>query len=290
MKTLYKSAAVVTVFSVLQRSLGFLYRILLSRVLGAEGLGLYQLATALFTVLPMVLSGIPVTLSREVAAYRAQGKDRAASAVTAGLVVALAFALPVSLLCVCFQGALSPLFSDGRALTVFLILLPSLVCHAVHVALKGHFWGNNRFLPCSVTELTEEIVMILTGTLLIVHVTDPLEGAMRAAVAVTVSSLASALLAVFLFFKEGGRFSSPKGEFRPLISSATPISAMRAAGSAIDSLIAFLLPLGLLSAGYTSSEALRLYGVVTGMVMPVLSAPIALIGSFALVSVPTLSG
>ncbi len=45
---LYRTAAVVTVFSAAEHCLGFLYRILLSRMLGSEGLGVYQVALTVF--------------------------------------------------------------------------------------------------------------------------------------------------------------------------------------------------------------------------------------------------
>ena len=49
----YKTTALVTFFSVAERALGFLYRIVLARLLGAEGLGLYQIALSHFTFFGM---------------------------------------------------------------------------------------------------------------------------------------------------------------------------------------------------------------------------------------------
>lgn len=43
MKQIVKAAALLTGFSVLTRAVGFLYRIYLSRTLGAEYLGIYQI-------------------------------------------------------------------------------------------------------------------------------------------------------------------------------------------------------------------------------------------------------
>ncbi|MBQ2702023.1 MAG: oligosaccharide flippase family protein, partial [Clostridia bacterium] len=44
----YANASIVTVFSTMERGLGFLYRVVLSRLIGAEGLGLYQISLSLF--------------------------------------------------------------------------------------------------------------------------------------------------------------------------------------------------------------------------------------------------
>ena len=46
----YANATIVTGLSVAERGLGFLYRIVLSRLIGAEGLGLYQVALSFFAL------------------------------------------------------------------------------------------------------------------------------------------------------------------------------------------------------------------------------------------------
>ena len=59
-ENIYRTAAYVTVFSVAEKFFGFLYRIILSRTLGSEGMGLYQLALSVFAVLVTATSsGIP---------------------------------------------------------------------------------------------------------------------------------------------------------------------------------------------------------------------------------------
>ena len=50
MHNLLKNTALVTLFTAFEHFLGFLYRIILSRTLGAEGLGVYQAALAVFSV------------------------------------------------------------------------------------------------------------------------------------------------------------------------------------------------------------------------------------------------
>lgn len=289
MKTLYRSATLVTLFSILQRALGFLYRIVLSRTISSEGMGLYQIAISVFMVLLTASSsGIPITVSRMLAKNRAEGKE-GKGILSAGLLIALSITLPTTLVLFLFHSPLSFVFTDKRCETVFLFLLPSLAFSSAHTVLRGFFWGEKDFLPYSIVELVEEIVMIVVGTILVFHVVDPLEGANRAAIAVTISNVVSFTLAFLLFFQKGGRFHSPKGYIKPLLSSSVPITAMRSGASAIDMLIAFFFPLMLEKYGMTNTEALSSFGILTGMVVPVLFAPSSLIGSFALVLVPELS-
>ena len=75
--TVYKNASIVTGLSVAERGLGFLYRIVLSRLIGAEGLGLYQVALSLFGLfLTIGTGGLPITLSRIIAKNKADGNGK----------------------------------------------------------------------------------------------------------------------------------------------------------------------------------------------------------------------
>lgn len=290
-KNLYRTAALVTGLSVAERALGFLYRIVLSRLIGSEGLGLYQVALSVFSVFITIgTGGIPITVSRLISKSKASGDRQGEhAAVTAGLIASLLLTLPVCLIFFVGGSRFGFLFSDERCLSLFSILLCGLVFSSVYAVIRGSFWGNKRFLAPSVLELTEEIVMVIAGILLLRNVSDVFEGARLASVAVVISYFVSFSSAIVCFFARGGRLSSPKKQLRPLFGSALPITAVRAGGSLVGSAVAVLLPAMLIRAGASASEALQMFGVVSGMAMPVLSIPSTVIGSISLVLVPELS-
>jgi stage V sporulation protein B len=64
---------------------------------------------------------------------------------------------------------------------------------------------------------------------------------------------------------------------------------MRVAGSFLQPLIAVLIPARLTAVGYTSTQALSLYGVAVGMTMPLLYAPTTIIGSISTALIPDIS-
>ncbi|PWM71287.1 MAG: hypothetical protein DBX59_09235 [Bacillota bacterium] len=290
-KRLYKTAAVVTLFSVAEKFLGFTYRIFLSRTIGSEGVGLYQISLSVFAVLlTLACSGIPITVSRLMTKYKALNQPKKEkSVVTAGLLLAVVLSLPL-LLCFLFgSGRFGFLFTDERCMSVFLIVLPALTFNCVYAVIRGAFWGNKDFLPYSIIELLEEIVMIFLGVILITGATSVFDGAKRAAYAVLGSYLFSFAAGTVVFFLRGGRLANPKKEFFPLLASVMPITAMRTANSFVSSLISIILPLRLVAAGMTNSEALSLFGSAFGMAMPLLSVPNTFLGSFILVLVPEIS-
>lgn len=289
---IYRSAAQVTVFSTIEKALSFFYRIVLSRIIGAEGIGIYQICLSVFAVfLTAASSGVPVTVSRLIAKSNAtndiKGKN---AAVTAGVVATLIITIPMAIILFFGRNLFGFLFSDDRCKNIFLLLLPGLILTSVYAVMRGSFWGNKQFLPYSIIELLEDAVMVVLGCALVYGVTDPMAGAQRATVAVLISYVFSFIVSLFWYFKKGGRFVNPKRQLKPLFASSTPITAMRTSSSVINSVVAIILPLLLMKTyGLDNSEAISLYGVAMGMSVPILFIPSALIGSISVVIAPELS-
>lgn len=293
MKTnIYKSAAQVTVFSTIEKCLSFIYRIILTRIIGAEGIGIYQICLTVFAVfLTAASSGVPITVSRLMAKSGASGDTRGKhAAVTAGIVSTLVITIPIAIILFFGRSAFGFLFSDDRCMDIFIILLPGLVLTSVYSVIRGSFWGNKQFVPYSVIELLEDAIMVVAGVWLVWGVSDPVDGARLAIIAVLISYVFSFCVSLFWYFRKGGRMANPKPQLKPLFSAAAPITAMRTSTSLLNSAVAVILPLLLVNVcGYTNSEALALYGIVLGMAVPLIYSPNALIGSIAVVVAPELS-
>ena len=289
---IYRSAAQVTVFSTVEKLLSFIYRIILSRSIGAEGLGIYQICLSVFSVfLTAASSGIPVTVSRLIAKNTATGNAKGKHAVvTSGVLCTLIFTIPAVLVLFFGRSLYSSLFPDRDCVNIFLWLLPGLVLTSIYAIMRGSFWGNKQFLPYSVIELAENAVMVASGCVLIGFAHTAKDGAKFAIIAVLISYIFSFAVSLGWYFFKGGRFVNPKPQFKPLVKASLPITAMRTSTSLLNSCVAMFLPALLSKAcGYTSSEALALYGTVLGMSVPMLFIPNSLIGSIAVVVAPEMS-
>ncbi len=281
----------MTFLSCFERGLGFLYRVFLSRAVGSEGLGLYQIALSVIGVLiTLSASGIPITVSRlmikEKTAKREGGENKA---VSAGVIASLAVSVPLSLLLFFFKDYLKYIFADSRCLALFLIVLPGVSITSVYAVIRGFFWGRKNFYTYSLIELLEEIVMIVCGVFLILKGQTIFQKAIYASVAVLLSYIFSFTLSSAVFIAKGGRIINPKEEMRPLISSSAPITFMRTANSLTSSLIAIILPSVLILTGMDKQRAISEFGVISGMALPLLFIPSTLIGSFSLVLSPEMS-
>ncbi len=290
--SVYQNTAFVTALSVAERALGFLYRIALARLIGAEGVGVYQIALShFFTFRTLGGGGLPVTLSRLVSKNGAENNRKEnPSALLATSLLSLFVTVPLTLFFLFFAAKL--LYGgNGGSASVLQILLIGLSASCVYAVVKGYFWGNKRFVAPAVLELVEEIVGVAFGMLFLLSAREltPLAGAQRAALSTSFACLVAFLLSLFVLAKDRLRPASPVPFFKPVLLSAAPITAVRAGSSFLNSAIATLLPLMLVKAGMTESEALTAYGVVSGMAMPLLAMPMTVIGSLAIVLVPELS-
>lgn len=292
MKSLFKTVALITVFSFFTRISGFLFRIILSRVVGAEGVGLYQVASSVFMVLLTIISsGLPLIISRMSATYLANNeKKKEASLVMVALIFALIMSVLLCLIVFLFKGAFSKLFTDERCMEILIVLLPSLVFSSVYSVLRGALWGRGNYFALCVTELYEQIVRIILCVLVISSTFSALENALNMGWTMSIACLLSMILVVLLYFYYGGKLVKPKREFlSPIIKQSTPITLMRIAGSLLQPLIAFIVPARLVAIGYTNSQAMSLFGVAVGMTMPLLYVPTTIIGSLSTALVPDIS-
>ena len=292
MKSLFKTVALITFFSFLTRVSGFIFRIILSRVVGAEGVGLYQVASSVFMVLMAVVSsGIPLIISRMNASFIASNEEKKeGSLVAVSLVYTLILSIILCLFVLLFRNLFEKIFTEQRCIEILLILLPSLIFSSVYSVFRGALWGKGNYFALCISEFYEQVVRIVLGILFISATFTAIENALNLAWSMTIACFLSMLFVMLLFFYYGGKIGKPSKEcFKPLVKQSTPITTMRVAGSFIQPLIAIIIPARLITIGYTSSQALSLYGIAVGMTMPLLFVPTTIIGSLSTALIPDIS-
>lgn len=292
MKGLFKATLIVTIFSVLTRAMGFVLRIILSRVLGAEILGYYQVAMSVFGVLlTLVASGLPLVVSRTVAYKKQVQDDRGAHAsVTAGLIVTLAISIIVSAVLYIFPNILTKIFNNNITTGIVLYSLPAIIASAIYCVLRSALWGERRFFAMSFTEFFEQVVRIILCFILFAPGVMPwLSLGEKASLSLSISCVMSCLLVIIIYFALKDRLANPRGTFKSLLKSSTPITVVRSASSVVTSLIALIIPARLMLYGFTESQAMAEFGMVMGMAFPLIMIPGTLISSLAVALVPEIS-
>lgn len=291
MKSLLKTVATITFFAVLTRILGFFFRIYLSRMLGPEALGIYQVSLSVFMVLiTIVASGIPLVVSKITAKFHSkQDKLSEGKLVTSSLIISIETSLVLVAIVLIFKSAFSALFTDNKCYTILVIMLPAVIFSGIYSVFRGALWGHSNYFAFCFPELFEQIVRITICVFLLSFGIGTLDPAISAGLSMTLACFLSAILSVVLYFIYGGRLKKPNQIYKEVLRTSAPITGIRVLSSLVQPLIAFIIPLRLMAVGYTSSQALSLFGIAIGMTMPMLFIPITLVGSLSTALIPDIS-
>lgn len=289
MKKLLKATLIITIFSVLTRAMGFVLRIYFSRTLSVSALGFYQVAITVFGLFcTIIASGLPLAVSRNVAKHHLKKQyNEEFSNVSGGLVLSLMLTVPLCLIVIAFPNLLNFIFKNRSNFMVLLLMLPGVIASGIYSSFRGALWGRKEFFLLSFTEFVEQLLRIIICFTLFRFTV--MEGQNIAGLSLSIACILSSIFAVVMYFSRGGRLKYPKKTILPLIKTSSPIIAVRTASSLIQFGIALIIPLRLMSAGITRMNALALFGIATGMVLPLLMVPSTLIGSLAVAVVPEIS-
>lgn len=278
-----KAVFTLTAFTFVERTLGFLFKIYLSRQIGAVGMGIYSVATSFFFVLlTLMTSGIPLVVSK----LTAKDKSLGGSLCSAALIFELIISLVVCGIVLIFQKPIGALFADSQSMTLVIIMLPALVFSGVYSAFRGVLWGEKKFTSVSVVELIEQVARIVCCVALFSLFKNKINAV---ALSMSVACFVSALACVIFYFCGKRKLKSPKSTLKPLITTSLPITLSRTTSSVNNYIIAIAIPFLLMTSGLNTEQSMYVFGSCVGMALPLLYLPITVVGSLAFVMIPTLS-
>lgn len=315
-----RGALVLSVCALGAKVLGALFRIPLTNIIGAEGMGLYQLVFPVFALLLTFCSGgITVTVSRMTAECRARGEKPSRVLAASGAVVAALSLLGAAILFLCAPYIAAA--QGNPAASGFYRIISAAVVFAGGIAFfKGWAQGYMNTLPSGVATLTEQAVKLAAG-LSFANLLLPrgVESAVAGAIAGIVLSEAVALVAaclstLFAVRKANAVSKEPdmnllavgggaegvfpavepeKKRFSPVLKSVLKTWGLVTIGALLVPLSQFIdsfLIINLLKgAGASVSYATAQYGVLSAPVASLVNLPIVLSISLAAVIVPAVS-
>ncbi len=289
---------IMTVTSLSLRVLGVAFNAFVSRRLGADGMGLFTLIMSVYGLsVTLAAAGINLAATRMCAEALGRGDSRE---VCAALKRCLAYA------CVCGIGACLLLYlgadyvaenwlADGRCTRSLRLLALSLPFIAASNVLHGYFTAVRKVAKSAATQIFEQLFKVgVTVTLMLYIVPDGIEYACMAlvgggALAETASFLVALLLYIF-DRREKAKGGVPREVgrrlTRELFGITVPVAAAAYVRSGLSTLEHMLIPRGLRKNPASAETALATYGVLCGMVMPVIMFPTALLYSFTGLLIP----
>ncbi len=295
-KHITSGAAVLAIGSLVAKMLGALYRVPLTNVLGAEGMGMYQLVFpvyALFMVL--ATAGVPTALSRLVAEKRALGEPTKKYLFCAMLVLVASGTIFALLML-----GLSKVFAvaQGNADTYlgFMVISPAIVFVCIIAGFRGWFQGEMYMLPTALSNVIEQVVKLCVGIGasyalrnrgVIYSVCGALLGVSASECVTVIYMLITYLVRRKRADKELLKLSA--GEARDMFKIAFPIAivaVLMPLSNFFDSVIVVNM---LKLKGLDKSVATAQYGLLSGPVNSLVNMPVVAIMSLAVAIVPSVS-
>ncbi len=261
----------------LTKALGMIIKMVMSRLMGSEGIGLYMLVLPTFSLLIGIGQfGLPIALSKLVAEDSKNNKNL--------LFSLLPISFLINLLIIVFIIIAAPILAtkflhEERAILPILamaVVLPLTSCSGI---VRSYFFGKQQMLPHVVSNVLEDIVrllLIIFGVPLFLH--NGLETTVTFVILTNVISELASILVLFFFLPKKIKIRKQDFAFnRTYAKEAMHISIPNTASRLIGSIGYFLEPIILTGTlrfcGYTSSFILNQYGILSGFVMPLLLLP-----------------
>lgn len=300
MKKSYLSGAAFLAMGILiAKIIGALYRIPLTNILGAEGMGIYQLIYPIYALLLAVSSGsLPVAVSVLVGAKTASGdKEGARATLRAAWRVLLWVGLGVSVALALLSGVIGNLQGNPLTRSGYCAVAPAIFFVAGIAVLRGWFQGLGDMKPTAASQIVENAARLVFGLGFAVL----LKGrgiAAQAAGALAGVSVSEALTLVVLmirFRRSGERLSgrrggdAGKGVLRDLSQTALPVMIGGIVFPLTQMIDSFLV-VNLLAPSVGVAAATAQYGLFTGPVNSLVNLPVVIGLSLGVAVVPGLSG
>lgn len=297
-QSVWQGAFWLSLGSMASKVIGAVYRIVLPRLLGDYGVGLFQMAYPLYAVLLAVsINGIPTALSKQIAELTGQGRRDQADALSAWALVGLAtMGTGLSLA----MGLLAPwlarrVFFTPEAALAIRALAPALALVSCEAGLRGTFQGRREMIPTAVSQIVEQLTRVAVMFPLAIMLLP--RGIAEAAAGATLGAPVGALAGV-LFLSSRLR----RGPARLRLKRPVPWAGLwkLVTVAAPMSLSGMFFPVMLLSDSMFVPERLRLtglsmtaataqYGQLSGEAMPLINLTMVIGAALAVSLVPAVA-
>lgn len=261
----------------LSKLLGFVLRIIVTRQIGTEGIGLYSLITPTFGLFITIATfSYPASISKVINVRGKSSKSTVFSIIPISLLLNLITLLIIFLI----AKPLAVYFlKDVRLYIPLLSIGFTLPFIGLSSIIKGYYWGKQRMGVYILSNIVEQIVRITILIFLIpILIEKSLVLTISVIILVNMISETSSIIVMLLGLPKGITLSKedikPKKEYiRDIMNISVPSTSSKIVGS----LAHFLEPIVLINilnfVGYSNDFIVREYGIINGYALALLLIP-----------------
>ena len=308
-----KGTLILTLTGLTSRLMGFFYRIFLSHTIGAQGIGIYQLTLPVQgIILAACCMGIQAAISRLCASFTALKKENAArDALLLGLVLSIGSSGLLSLLIYLNADFVAiSLLKEPDTAVLLHILAFSFPLSALHSCVNSFYYAKKKTGIPAFIQLLEQISRI-GSTYIICLILISRKSEITPVIAAGGTLFSEVVAAASCLLALGIDFS--KENYKPIIrlfrqiktylhqkvipavvseifQIAIPHSANRLLLTLLSGIEVILIPQQLLLSGMNHADSLSVYGIFTGMALPLILFPATVTNSASVMLMPSVAG
>ena len=298
---LLKGTLLLTGAGFITKIIGFIYRIFLSQTIGAEGMGIYQLIFPIHTLcFALSVGGIQTAISRFTAARASlQDEQGARDIFVLSGILSTAIALIVSL--ILYDNAswfAVHILLEERCTSLLKLMAFSIPMGTLHSCVNGYYYAKKKMSIPAASQLLEQCARVGVSYGLFLILTEqglsitPMLAVAGLVGGELVSMIFSLLVILWDYRKAGYRLRnlrSPGKDMKEILAFSFPLTCSRLLVNVLHSIESVLIPGHLRLYGLDNGSALSIYGVLTGMALPLILFPSAITNAVSTVLLPSVA-
>jgi stage V sporulation protein B len=305
-KSKYAHGALVLLLGgIICKFIGAFYRIPLSNILGAEGIGVYQLIFPIYSLFLIFISGgIPIALSKLVAECRARGElKRAKRYLLQSLIYLIVVSIIFSAIFLVLAKRIATLQGNSLAELGYFAVAIAIFFASILTAFRGYFQGYQNMIPTAISQITEQIFKLVLGLVFAsvfmkFGISFGVFGAMLGVAIGEIISLTYLIFAYFLHRKkikndilipESSKKLGFMEDFNLLLKKSLPITLNATILPLILAIDSFLILNLLTRTGFDKAISTQMFGIYSGMVNSLINFPTIVALSLAVSIIPAIS-
>ncbi len=289
----FKSAFILLIGSMITKVLGFVIRIVFTRIIGNDGINLYSLVMPTYSLLiALTQLGLPAAISTIVARGTTRGKKVLFSVAPIVLILNLIMMFIIMTSAPVIANTLLDSPEAKYPIMCMAFILPFV---SVSSILRGYFFGRQQMMPHTVSNVIEQIVrlIIMIIFLPILAKLGPVYGVSGFILLSVISEFVSIL--VFLLYLPKN-FVINKEDLKPDLGTAKevmdlclPTVSGRIFGNVAYFFEPVILTYVLKHVGYSNQFIVSEYGAYNAYVVPLLMIPSFIVQALATALIPEVS-
>lgn len=300
----FRNSVMLTLSNSTMNILKFVFSIILSRELGAEGMGLFALIMPIYDLFScLVCGGMMTAISKQASSFLAK-KDykNLHKSIYVTIVFDLIWALIIAVSVLLNSKYISiNIIKDARSINSLILVCIALVFVALSSIIKGYFYGTSNVNTPAIIDIFEKIIRIFVTVYIIkIMPVKEIENTVTAVYGALAAGEIASFILLYIFYRIYKsrdihnielNYPSENGHqllFDILVMSV-PLCINGFLTTSISTVSTLILPRRLLLAGFDHSTALGMIGKFSGMALSIILFPLVIIFSISLVLIPDIA-